>query len=89
MTNGGQCVLRNNSGQNRDNQTQEGRIKIYTGKRLLMIKDSNTLEQAWEEFMKCPSLEVLRKRQNKHQHRLRYALLIISSDRRMDEVKLS
>lgn len=89
MTNGGQCVLRNNSGQNREDQTHEGRIKIYTGKRLLMIKDSNTQEQVWEEFMKCPPLDVLRKRQNKHQHRLIYAVLITSSDRRMDELKLS
>jgi len=48
-----------------------------------MIKDSNALEQAWREFMKCPPLEVLRNRQNKYQHRLIYVLLIISSDRRM------
>lgn len=54
-----------------------------------MIKDSNTQEQVWEEFMKCPPLDVLRKRQNKHQHRLIYAVLITSSDRRMDELKLS
>lgn len=38
----------------------KGELKYNTGKRLLMIKDSNTLKQVWEEFMKCPSLEVLK-----------------------------
>lgn len=70
---------------NREDQSQEGTVKSNTWKHLVMIKDSNKLQQAWKEFMKFPSLEVLRNRQI---NRIIYVLLIVSSDRRMGEVLL-
>lgn len=38
MTNGDKCIFDNNTGQNREDQSQEGEIKLYTWNHLLRIK---------------------------------------------------